>query len=37
MGVEWDTTETDNTIKTYLSYQSCEFKTDYNDTKHKFL
>ena len=36
MGVEWDTIETDNTIKTYYSYQSCEVKPDYSDTKHKF-
>ena len=31
----WDTIETDDTLKTYYSYHSCEFKTDYTDTKHK--
>jgi len=33
----WDTIETQNTIRSYLSYQPCEFKTDYTDTKHNYL
>jgi hypothetical protein len=33
----WDTIETDDTLKSYLSYQPCEFKTDYTDTEHNYL
>ena len=33
----WDTIETQNTIKTYVSYHSCEFKTDCIDTEHNSL
>jgi hypothetical protein len=28
---------TPDTIKSYLSYQPCEFKTDYSDTEHNYL
>jgi len=33
----WDTIETDDTLKSYLSYQPCEFKTDCSDTEHNYL
>jgi hypothetical protein len=35
--MEWDTTKTQNTIKTYLSYQCSQFKTHKGDTKHKLF
>jgi len=28
---------TQDTIKTYVLYQPCEFKTDYTDTEHNYL
>jgi len=28
---------TPDTLKSYLSYQPCEFKTDYTDTEHNYL
>ncbi len=33
----WDTIETDNTIKSYVSYQCSQFKTHKNDTKDNLL
>jgi hypothetical protein len=33
----WDTIETQNTIKSYVSYQCSQFKTHKNDTKDNLL
>jgi hypothetical protein len=32
--MEWDTTKTQNTIKSYVSYHCSQFKTHKGDTKH---
>jgi hypothetical protein len=35
--MEWDTIETENTLKSYVSYQCSQFKTHKNDTKDNLL